>query len=227
MRNRKGFGVHSPFAYSLITQVIGEHNPYYSYKEIKMLKGKFFSYSDIVQSKLRIKRPSLKKMYLLYRLVNRFQPRCVLEVNNNGGLSSVAMALVDSSIHVLSLCENEFVKNYTLQVMEKSSPVNIDVAMADSGKGMRSLLTGESADFILLHAGFEMYNVDRMYREIINIINPHSVIVIEGIHSNKQSLALWNKLKSDERIRVTMDLLDIGLCFCNEKLFKQHYKVSF
>ena len=111
--------------------------------------------------------------------------------------------------------------------MKKSSPVNIDVAMADYGKGMRSLLTGESADFILLHAGFEMYNVDRMYREIINIINPHSVIVIEGIHSNKQSLALWNKLKSDERIRVTMDLLDIGLCFCNEKLFKQHYKVSF
>ena len=32
---RYGFGVHSPFAYRLITDVIGEHAPYYNYSDLR------------------------------------------------------------------------------------------------------------------------------------------------------------------------------------------------
>ena len=36
-RHRCGYGVHSPFAFNLITQVIYENTPYYKYKDIKKL----------------------------------------------------------------------------------------------------------------------------------------------------------------------------------------------
>ena len=33
-RHRCGYGVHSPFAFNLITQVIYESTPYYKYKDL-------------------------------------------------------------------------------------------------------------------------------------------------------------------------------------------------
>lgn len=39
-RHGHGFGVHSPWAYRVITEVIGEHATYYAYPEIDKLFGK-------------------------------------------------------------------------------------------------------------------------------------------------------------------------------------------
>lgn len=38
LRHRRGFGVHSPFAFSLITKVIEENFMYYSYAEIEQIR---------------------------------------------------------------------------------------------------------------------------------------------------------------------------------------------
>lgn len=73
-RHRCGYGVHSPFAFNLITQVIYENAPYYKYKDLakaqKSLafeKGKGWKY----ESK-KIKR-------LLFRLVNYIQPDTIVD----------------------------------------------------------------------------------------------------------------------------------------------------
>lgn len=73
-RHRCGYGVHSPFAFNLITQVIYEKTPYYKYKDLAKAeksmafeKGKAWKY----ESK-KIKR-------LLFRLVNYIQPDTIVD----------------------------------------------------------------------------------------------------------------------------------------------------
>lgn len=39
-RHRCGYGVHSPFAFNLITQVIYESTPYYRYKDLAVEQKK-------------------------------------------------------------------------------------------------------------------------------------------------------------------------------------------
>ena len=68
-RHRCGYGVHSPFAFSLITQVIYESTPYYKYKDLAVEQKKLASQKDknwTYESK-KVKR-------LLFRLVNYTQP---------------------------------------------------------------------------------------------------------------------------------------------------------
>lgn len=73
-RHRCGYGVHSPFAFNLITHVIYETAPYYKYKELAAAqkelaaqKGRTWNYESV-----KVKR-------LLFRLVNYAQPGTIID----------------------------------------------------------------------------------------------------------------------------------------------------
>ena len=74
-RHRCGYGVHSPFAFNLITQVIYENTPYYKYKDLAVEQKKLAPQKDG-----RWKYESKKVKRLLFRLVNKVQPATVIEV---------------------------------------------------------------------------------------------------------------------------------------------------
>lgn len=79
-RKRCGYGVHSPFAFDLITNVIYEKRPYYAYADLKK-RCKELQCSGEKRS------GGLDKVNkLLFRLVNRCQPQTILDL----GTSSLA-----------------------------------------------------------------------------------------------------------------------------------------
>lgn len=66
-RHRCGYGVHSPFAFGLITDVIYESRPYYAYRTLA---------ATLRDARL----PHARKVCrLLFRLANRVQPDLILE----------------------------------------------------------------------------------------------------------------------------------------------------
>ncbi len=81
----RGYGVHSPFAFNLITQVVHQPTPYYKYKSLAEKekqaakeKGKHWLYE------------SRKFKQMLFRLVNYVQPQTIVDV---GTLSASALYL--------------------------------------------------------------------------------------------------------------------------------------
>lgn len=77
---RKGFGIHSPFAFSLITRTIAERGEYYAYPALRKLAGADFSI-----------------LSLLFRLICRFKPSTVRIISSDSRLKS-AVTLADSRI---------------------------------------------------------------------------------------------------------------------------------
>lgn len=77
---RKGFGVHSPFAFSLITRTIAERGEYYSYPELRQLSGNDF-----------------RLFSLLFRLICRFKPTTVNIFSTDSRIKAVTK-LADSRI---------------------------------------------------------------------------------------------------------------------------------
>lgn len=65
-RHRKGYGVHSPFAFRFITDVVYERHPYYAYGELDA--------SLPVSWRLRRRRG----LHLLLRLANHLQPKSIV-----------------------------------------------------------------------------------------------------------------------------------------------------
>ena len=73
-RHLCGYGVHSPFAFNLITQVIYESTPYYKYKDLAIEQKKLAPQKDIYW-----KYESKKVKRLLFRLVNYIQPDTIVD----------------------------------------------------------------------------------------------------------------------------------------------------
>lgn len=73
-RNRRGYGIHSPFAFDFIANVIYEKTHYYDYAIIEESNA----YRKI-RSRAREICDSKKINRLLFRMVNRFQPGTIVE----------------------------------------------------------------------------------------------------------------------------------------------------
>ena len=72
-RYRCGYGVHSPFAFSLITDVIYEKMPYYAYSSLQEEQKKRIRECGWSKGTRKVNR-------FLFRLVNRMQPATIVEV---------------------------------------------------------------------------------------------------------------------------------------------------
>lgn len=84
-RHRRGYGVHSPFAFDFITDVVYQRLPYYKYRELTLLeraqapvRGRDWGYE------------SRKVKRLLFRIVNYCRPQLMVDA---GRLSASALYL--------------------------------------------------------------------------------------------------------------------------------------
>ncbi len=106
IRYRKGHGVHSPFAYNFIVNIIEENLPYYIFKDIEKRRTELLKNETIVDF-LNLKGISKKKTVaeitsketqpgkygaLLFRLVNFLQCKSILQVGASTGIMTLYIA---------------------------------------------------------------------------------------------------------------------------------------
>lgn len=95
-RHRRGYGVHSPFAFDFITRVVYEHTPYYQYKELSAEQRRLASekgHNWACRESQKVKR-------LLFRLVNRAQPTFIVSV----GPDSAAELYMKAAKRIPAIC---------------------------------------------------------------------------------------------------------------------------
>jgi len=141
---------------------------------------------------------------LLFRLVNYFRPASLIEVGEGNGDSIRYMREARTSMK--SVCLKGEDKEETLRRLK------IELEKV------------KKLDF--LHIGHTYY-----YKEVFEMAFPYlhaqSCVVVGNIYASKEQKAWWNQLLTDERVRISFDLYDIGLLLFEEKRFKQNYKVNF
>lgn len=137
-RNRCGYGVHSPFAFSLITDVIYEKRSYYAYAVLEAEYRKKLVPKGNVAGERRINR-------LLFRLVNKVQPTDIIEVGHPS-ITSLYLQSAKPSAHyrfVSELSEFSFGEATSIfflylndyqypDLLEKAFQMSVDYATPDS-----------------------------------------------------------------------------------------------
>lgn len=210
IKHRKGFGVHSPFAYSIITDVIEEKTPYYAYSSMQ----------NVYKREAKI---SFKVACLLLRLVNRFKSRRILEICSDGGYSVLPIMLADSRNEITSVADKvtseSAIKNLKLVEGRMSQLTFI--------KSLSEISDDYKADMIVVSSLPEGITQDALYEWLLLHIHDSSVVFAKGIQCKQQMEQFWDAVCDNESIEITMDLYDYGLAIRKSNFYKQHYIVAF
>ena len=73
----------------------------------------------------------------------------------------------------------------------------------------------------------DVHDDDESLSAAIEDAGVSGAVVIERINADEAAKASWERIKDDERIGVTFDLYDVGICFLDREIYKQHYKLNF
>lgn len=207
IRHHNGHGIHSPFVFSFINDVIEEKLPYYAYQDIAR-------YLNLSEKKID---EETKKNKLLFRIVNRFSPTKILEIGTGNGFSTIYLTAPSKRINCICIDANEDAKN-----THKNWDRSISYSNWESIDK-----TNDTFDFILLNLNKLKDTKVNLDNFLITHIHANSVIVITDIRTNKANQVFWKNLVKRNNVIISLDLYHIGILLFNNKYYKQNYKLSF
>lgn len=203
-KQSKGHGIHSPFAFDLITNVI--YSPY-----------SFYPFSDIpeILSQNGLNPNSITEFNRLsFRLVHYLQTKNILEVNSGIGVNS--LFLTAPSSRILCTCVEDDGDKITV-----AESLQRETGRKWKTVSSLSACEGESYDAIFINpAGSHIPDINTL----ITLSHSHTFWVFYPVNkgAGKQ---FWNKIVHDVRVRITFDLKDTGIVFLGPDYHKENYLV--
>lgn len=235
-RHWRGYGVHSPFAFELVTRVIEENLPYYKYGLVERVrKAQKMSKRTLVMDGHEYKLHELASEnidsaygQLLFRLVNKYQSRNVVETNMRTGIASMYLAAPDAKVRVTTFGKEEELNELALHYMKETGFRNVGIVQGTAKGKLQEVLNGlDTLDFLLVNDCANGSDLDDRIGVCMPKAASQTIFVVEGIYSNESMTESWRRLQADPRVRVTVDLFRYGLVFFKDNLQKEDYYVRF
>ena len=224
LRYRKGFGVHSPFAFAFITKVIDENYGYYHYYDIELIRR------QLVHRKNKQVCNDIKRSHgkLLFRTVNYFKPENLLQIGASAGISTLYLSAYSAAVKCISLEKNPECEETIRWSLKKYNNKEVDIRIGDYEKTLgKALQDLDKVDFVFFNASAEKEKNRLYFEEAMKYIHPDSVFFFEGIRDNKEMRTLWKEICEREDVVLTFDLYNVGIVFFNKRLHKKNYIVYF
>jgi len=222
LKHRKGFGVHSPFAYSIITEVIEEKLPYYAYRRMQRTYDK----QAPIQHKVAC---------LLLRLANRFRCRNVIEVGCDGGYSLLPLLLTDSKLKAHVNAGSQMKTRIETLISWLPQRLENITYLPD----LSQLSSEQTFDMMVINANpfapadtrLTPEQNEAAAQQLVDWLMSHTqeetIIFVHGIQPRQNLETVWDLLCDRDDVSITMDLYNYGLAILKPRFFKQHYIVAF
>lgn len=245
-RHRKGYGIHSPFAFYLVRELLGEKHPFYAFRKIEavrqsLLKNHTVIHNDTLgapsvsgqkQRSVRklVSSGSLPAKYgvLLFRLINYFEAKNILELGTGTGLSTLWLALPDSRARVITIEGCKELCDFSRQVFEMVDVNNVEVINGSFVNILPALVEEiDSLDFVFFDGDHRKESVLKYFEWCLKKAHNNSIFVFDDIHWSPDMEAAWKTILQHPKITVSFDLYRIGIIFFRKECTRQHYIVRY
>jgi predicted O-methyltransferase YrrM len=247
--NGKGHGIHSPFVFELIVNVLNDKTKYTAYKEVELQRSLLLGNEKIITvedfgagstkglTKQRVVQQiaatSLKpKKYaqLLYRLVNYFQPVQILELGTSLGITTAYLAKAKPTATVTTMEGSVAIAEIAKQQFHELQLSNINIVTGNFDKTLQQVIdkTEQSFNFVFIDGNHRKEPTLRYFEQLLVKTDHDTVFVFDDIHWSKEMEEAWEEIKQHSSVTLTIDLFFIGLVFLRkEQKEKEHFVIRF
>lgn len=217
----KGFGIHSPYVFALLNDVIYERNAYYCYDDIKSTGAKTPHIAFPCTT-------TKKYTQLLHRLAVYSKAETIIELGSNTGMSALYLASVSTHASVYTIEPVARVAEMTGYNIARYNRRNINLIQGTFDKNLSSLLENvASVDILHIAAAF----TDEKASEILRLAAPKTtadtIYIMAAPHSTEETEMVWHDIQEAPDVTLSLDLFHMGLAFFKPDIPKQHYTIKF
>lgn len=246
--NGKGHGIHSPFVFDFVTKVLTDRRTFYCYNTIELLREHLKQnkqvlaiedlgagstidnkskrmVADIAKNALKPK----KFAQLLFRMVNYYKPENITELGTSLGITTSYLASADKNIPVITMEGAAPVALIAKQNFDRLNLSNVQLIEGNFDKTLPQVINHYTKmDFCFVDGNHKMEPTLRYFKMLIEKVSSNSIFIFDDIHWSREMEDAWDKIKTHEKVMLTIDLFFIGIVFFRpEQKIKQHYIIRF
>ncbi len=246
--NGKGHGIHSPFVFNLVVKMLNDETKYAVYKEIEAQRILLLGNKTILAvedfgagsakglKKHRVVQEiavcSLKKpkyAQLLYRLVNYFQPKQIVELGTSLGITTAYLAKAKQDAQVITMEGSAAIATIAESVFKKLQLQNIHLVTGNFDETLQSTINQLSTvNFAFIDGNHRKEPTLNYFLQLLDHADDTTVMVFDDIHWSEEMEEAWEKIKQHSAVTLTIDLFFIGLVFFRkEQKEKEHFVIRF
>ncbi|MDR2470154.1 MAG: hypothetical protein LBD27_06720 [Tannerella sp.] len=221
---RKGYGVHSPFAFDLLTHVIEERWPYYFYRDIEAMRRQLLQSkrtlsrqerSISVRKALRRQGISQQEAKLLFRLANYCKPLSILTLGSSMGLIPLSLSGYASGLRCLTLESDTAFASLAHASLPPEIQARVEIRTGDDYERLlpEALDTLSRIDFLYLDRALDATALEHIFQRCRAFMHHKSVCLVGGIRTSPAKYRQWRQLGQQPEITLTVDLYTSGLFF--------------
>lgn len=246
--NGKGHGIHSPFVFDFIENVLNDKRTFYAYERIENLRGLLKNESEILEvedfgagsviskTKMRsikeIAKSALKPVkfgQLFFRMVDNYQPKNILELGSSLGITTSYLALANQSARVTTMEGSKAIAQIAKQNFTSLGIKNIQQVLGNFDDTLPVFLANtQQLDFIFIDGNHRKLPTIEYFNQLLPHLHNYSIVIFDDVHWSEEMEAAWEIIKQNHRVRLTIDLFFIGIVFFRTE-FKvpQHFCIRF
>lgn len=240
--------VHSPFVYNFYIELIKNPNPFNDFEELNKIRTKLLLDETILNvtdlgagsKKLNSIRRKIKDITkngiaqkkqaeFLYRLVNKFNPKTIIELGTSVGLTTLYLAkpnrksivyTVEGCPGIYKFANNLFSDNEITNI--KNSNGNFDVEFP------KILSQIETLDLLYIDGNHSYEATIQYFKLALNKKNAGSVFVFDDINWSDGMQKAWKEICDHTEVKLCLDFFHFGIVFFRtEQKEKEHFILKF
>lgn len=246
--NGKGHGIHSPFVFDFITNVINDSRHFYAYDSIEdcrqqiMENNKVLTIEDfgagstVTKSNERkvkdIARSALKPKkfgQLMFRMVNYFGSATIAELGTSLGITTAYLASGNLTGNVFTFEGAKQVAEIAKQNFNDLALHNVCVIEGNFDDTLPQQLNKmRSVDFAFVDGNHRKEPTIRYFKQLLEKSTEFSVFIFDDIHWSEEMEEAWDYIQQHAAVKLTIDLFFIGIVFLRkEQKVPQHFVIRF
>lgn len=246
--------LHSPFLFNFYMELIKNEHPYNDFEELNAIRKEIQTNStsiDITDYGAGSKKLSnqvdinkrivkdiakhgiaqKKQAEFLYRLLNKFKPKTVVELGTSIGLTTLYLskAVPKAKVYTIEGCANLY--QFSKQLFKNSNKTlsNITSINGNFNTEFPKLLTQiNTLDFLYIDGNHAYEPTMNYFNLALEKKNTHSIFVFDDIYWSEGMQKAWKEICSHKEVTLSLDLFYFGIIFFRtENKEKEHFVLKF
>jgi len=246
--NSRGHGIHSPFVYQFVTDVLNDEQDYPEYGKIEQVKNKMLQDGRLLESidfgaGAEIDASAVKKISaiarksvsskkfgrLLFRIAKYYSAETIIELGSSLGISTAYLASASPASHMVTIEGSAALALVARENFDFLGLHNIVQVNGQFDEKLNEVISSNpAAGLIFIDGNHRKKPVLDYFEQFMNKKHMNAIIIFHDIHWSKEMEEAWIIIQQDHRVKMTIDIFSAGLIFFREELkVKQHFIIRF